>query len=87
VWVKGKLNEKILKEKYKIKKSEKKEKLGKMETIIFPSFNPIISGVPLNSRRKRKYIGPLLTSGAFDVKKAEAYMLDGTALGKIKQIK
>ena len=92
VWVKGKLNEKIVRKKYKMKKSksrksEKKEKLGNMETIIFPSFNPIISGVPLNSRRKKRYIGPLLNSGALNVKKAEAYMLDGTPLGKISKIK
>ena len=90
VWVEGKLDEKILRKKYKIKnKSEKKkknEKLGKMETIIFPSFNPIISGVPLNSKRK-KYIGPILTSGALNLNKSEAYMLDGTRLGKIKKIK
>lgn len=90
VWVKGKLDEKVVREKYRIKKSKsgkkKKEKLGKMETIIFPSFNPIISGVPLNSKRK-SYIGPLLSSGAFDAKKAEAYMLDGTELGKIGKIK
>jgi len=86
VWVKGKLDEKAIRKKYKIKKLEKKEKLGKMETIIFPSFNPIISGFPLNSKRGGKYIGPLLTSGAFVVKKAEAYMLDGTALGKIGKI-
>ena len=59
----------------------------KLETIIFPSFNPIISGVPLNIERRGRYIGPLLSSGAFDVRKAEAYMLDGTELGKIKQIK
>jgi len=89
IWVKGKLNEKIVRKKYKIKKSKKKEKekLGKMETIIFPSFNPIISGVPLNSKRRGSYIGPLLTSGAFDARKAEAYMLDGTGLGKISKIK
>jgi len=79
--------------KYKIKKSKKTKEdfvFGKMETIIFPSFNPIISGVPLNSRRskrKRNYIGPLLSSGAFEVGKANAYMLDGTQLGKISKIK
>lgn len=84
VWVKEKLKEKIVKDKYKIKKDFD---FGKMETIVFPSFNPIISGVPLNSKRKKKYIGPLLSSGAFDVRKAEAFMLDGTALGKIRKIK
>lgn len=84
VWVKGKLDEKVIRKKYKIKK--KKEKLGKMETIMFPSFNPIISGMPLNSKRK-SYIGPLLSSGALNLNKAEAYMLDGTRLGKIKKVK
>ncbi len=84
VWVKGQLDEKVVRKKYKIK--NKKEKIGKMETIIFPSFNPIISGVPLNSKRK-KYIGPILTSGALNLNKSEAYMLDGTRLGKIKKIK
>jgi len=94
VWVKCKLEEKILRKKYKIKKSKKKKvekdfEFGKMETIIFPSFNPIISGVPLNSgnTKKRGYIGPLLKSGTVNLKKAEAYMLDGTVLGKITKIK
>jgi putative SbcD/Mre11-related phosphoesterase len=88
VWVKGQLKKKVLQRKYNIKKPKDFE-FGNMETTIFPAFNPIISGVPLNSKRARKrgYIGPLLSSGAFDVRKAEAYMLDGTALGKITKIK
>lgn len=85
VWVKGTLDEKIVRKKYRIKKDTR---LGKLQTIIFPAFNPIISGVPLNSKRAKKdYIGPILSSGAFDIKKAEAYMLDGSALGKIRKIK
>ena len=94
VWVKNRLKEKIVKEKYKIGKRRKKKKtkeekfeFGELQTIIFPSFNPIISGVPLNSKRRRKYIGPLLSSGAFDVRKADAYMLDGTSLGEVRKIK
>jgi putative SbcD/Mre11-related phosphoesterase len=86
VWMKGEIKKRNLREKYKIKKSDKFE-FGKMDTIIFPSFNPIISGVPLNSKRKKNYIGPLLSSGAFDIRKAEAFMLDGTALGEIRKIK
>lgn len=85
VWVKNKLKEKILREKYKLKK-KKDFKFGELQTIIFPSFNPIISGVSLNSNKKRNYIGPLLSSGVFDVRKAEAYMLDGTLLGEIRKI-
>ena len=94
VWAKGTLDEKILRKKYSIGSKRRKGrggefKFGKLETIIFPAFNPIISGMPLNSKSKKKrdYIGPLLSSCAFDIDKAEAYMLDGTALGKIGKIK
>ena len=89
VWVMGKLKEKKLRERYKIRKKKGEEpfEFGELQTTIFPSFNPIISGVPLNSRRKRNYIGPLLSSKAFDAKRADAYMLDGTALGEVREIK
>lgn len=79
VWVMGKLKKKTIKERYKTTPS------GDLNTLIFPSFNPIITGVPLNSKRT-KYMGPLLSSGAFDVKKSEAYMLNGTLLGKTTKV-
>ncbi len=86
VWVKGKLGKKIVKKRYNIKRTDK-FKFGKMETIIFPSFNPIIGGVPLNNKKRRnRYIGPILRSGALKFSNLEAYMLDGTSLGKINKI-
>ena len=49
---------------------------------------PNIGGVPLNRKKKKKsYIGSLLRSGALKVGKSEAYMLDGTMLGKVNKIK
>jgi len=82
VWMKGQLEEKVVKKKF-----GKSVKIGKAETIIFPSFNPVIGGVPLNRKKKKKsYIGPLLRNGALKVGKSEAYMLDGTTLGKISKI-
>jgi putative SbcD/Mre11-related phosphoesterase len=97
VWVRAKPKLKVLKEKYKIGKKKRGKKksdepkfdFGELDTIIFPSFNPIISGFPLNSSRRRgkKYVGVLFRSGAVDVKKAETFLLDGTPLGEVRKIK
>lgn len=84
VWVKGTLNPKTVKKKYKIKSTGG---IGKLETIIIPSFNNLLSGIPLNSITKKQYIGPLIKSGAMNMSKAVAYMLDGTPLGKISRLK
>ena len=92
VWAKGTLDEKVLRKKYSIGSKRRKGrggefKFGKLETIIFPAFNPIISGMPLNSPRRAdgSYLGPLMKSGALKLQKMEAYMLDGTPLGKIRR--
>lgn len=82
VWVKGKLNEKIIRAKYK-----SKIKPGKLQTIVMPPFNPIIAGAALNSKKKHKYAGPLTKGSALNINKAEAFLLDGTSLGKIGKLK
>jgi putative SbcD/Mre11-related phosphoesterase len=82
VWVKSELNGKLVKKKYKM---EPKERIGKLQTTIVPTFNPILDGIPLNEKGI-KYIGPLLRSKVFDVPNAVAYLLDGTELGKIKDL-
>jgi len=90
VWAKGFLDEKVLMKKYSLGPARMKKenfKFGRMETIVFPSFNPIISGMPLNSptHAKEGYLGPLMQSGALKLQKMDAYMLDGTHLGKISK--
>ncbi len=84
VWVKAKLNEKLVRKKYKMKPDER---LGKMQAIIVPTFNPILGGIALNKKKANEYIGPLLTNKVFDVNDATAYMLDGTEIGRIKSLK
>ena len=88
VWVKGRLDEKIIRTKYKIKEKNESDrlKIGKLQVIVMPPFNPIIVGTALNSK-KQGHIGPLTNSGALDIRKCEAFMLDGTSLGKISKLK
>jgi hypothetical protein len=83
-WVKSELNEKLVRKKYKM---ESDEKVGKLKTIIVPTFNPILGGIALNKKGKNEYIGPMLSNKVFDVSNAVAYLLDGTELGKIKKLK
>jgi putative SbcD/Mre11-related phosphoesterase len=61
--------------------------------VIAPSFNDYLGGQAVNvssipKRRKFEgFIGPVLHSGSVNLDKAEAYLLDGTFLGAIEQLK
>jgi putative SbcD/Mre11-related phosphoesterase len=77
--------EKILKEKYHVKLRAKR-------CVFVPPFNDFLGGRPVNSRRIEEThagerLGPLLRSGAVDLDDAEVHLLDGTFLGRVKQLK
>lgn len=61
--------------------------------VIMPSFNDSLGGKPLNETRTlgemetEKIVGPILRSKAVKMDEAEAYLLDGTFLGTLNQLK
>jgi uncharacterized protein len=63
------------------------------ELYIMPSFNDFLGGRPINETRPRKeigseaLIGPVLRSEAVDVDNSDLYMLDGTYLGTLNQLR
>ena len=63
------------------------------QIFIMPSFNDFLGGRPVNETRPRKelgseaLIGPVLRSEAVDVSNSEMYLLDGTYLGTINQLR
>ena len=63
------------------------------EIFIMPSFNDFLGGRPVNETRPRKeigseaLIGPVLRSEAVDVDNSELYLLDGTYLGTLNQLR
>ncbi len=81
VWVRGKLDEKLVKEKYKIRKT------GRLQTIILPAFNRLLGGIALNTKVSEELIGPILTNKILDLDKTKIYLLDGTHLGEMKHLK
>jgi putative SbcD/Mre11-related phosphoesterase len=63
------------------------------QLFIMPSFNEFLGGKPLNETRLKKssksgnIVGPVLRSEAVDLAGAETYLLDGTFLGTLNQLK
>ncbi|MCW4045120.1 MAG: metallophosphoesterase [Candidatus Bathyarchaeota archaeon] len=60
---------------------------------IMPSFNDFLGGRPINETKVQKtprneeLIGPVLRSEAVDIGNAEIYLLDGTYLGTMNQLR
>jgi putative SbcD/Mre11-related phosphoesterase len=85
VKVEGTVEETLLKH-YKLKPRT-------TQVFIMPSFNDFLGGRPVNETRPRKelgseaLIGPVLRSKAVDVDNAELYLLDGTYLGTLNQLR
>ncbi len=80
VWIKGKINQDKIKEKYGV------EKTGKLEVIIIPSFNKLLGGTPINKKEDNELLGPLLRNDFISIDNCELYLLDGTYLGKLNNI-
>ncbi len=63
------------------------------ELFIMPSFNDFLGGRPLNRRKGKErtqnmgLLGPVLRSEAVDMENAETYLLDGTFLGNLDQLR
>jgi metallophosphoesterase superfamily enzyme len=62
------------------------------QLFIMPSFNQFLGGRPINERKRGKkktdaLIGPILRSGCVNIDEAEVYLLDGTFLGTVDQLK
>ena len=78
--------EKTLQEHYNIKSKTS-------QLFIMPSFNDFLGGKPLNKRKSsaseesERIVGPVLRSKAVDMENAETYLLDGTFLGTLNQLK
>lgn len=57
------------------------------EIIIMPAFNELCGGIPFNESIHEELLGPLFSNNAIELEKAVAYLLDGTNLGTIGNIR
>lgn len=94
IWLKQKCSRKALAR--AMTKSEKtrakalaiaEEKEGEMDLIVMPAFNDFLSGVSVNASPEKRLLGPILRSGATDPGQSEVFLLDGTYLGRVTQLR
>ncbi|MEM5878893.1 MAG: metallophosphoesterase [Candidatus Aenigmatarchaeota archaeon] len=79
VWVKGKIDLKKAREKYKVKKT------GKMNVIIMPTFNQLLGSISI--RKLLKSEEPGIIGKLIDTENSKIYLLDGSFLGYLKDLK
>lgn len=57
------------------------------EVIIMPAFNELCGGIPFNESIREDLLGPVFANHAIELEKARAFLLDGTDLGTIGNIR
>jgi len=78
-WLKCEIDNEKLFKKYKIKTKLK-------QGIVMPTFNHLVGGMAFNSKDFEP-LGPLLKNEVLKWKKSEVYLLDGTFLGNLENLK
>jgi len=84
-WIRTRLN-------YKILEAHFKSKAGDLpwsdpEVVIMPAFCQLCGGVAFNESLHGDLLGPVFNSGAVELDVAQAYLLDGTRLGKLSDLR
>jgi uncharacterized protein len=86
-WVKTKFKIDILKEHFGNLDFENPQQWADPELFIMPAFNELCGGVPFNESTQEDLLGPVFSSEGIGLENAEIYLLDGTRLGLIKNIR
>jgi putative SbcD/Mre11-related phosphoesterase len=82
VWIRARFNEGILRQRF--------PELGLFNNpgvIIMPAFNELVGGISFNEASYETLLGPLFSNRAILLDKAQAYLLDGTFLGTVEQLR
>ncbi len=86
-WIRTKFKAEILKERYGNLNFENDKDWADPEVFIMPAFNELCGGVPFNESTQEDLLGPVFSSGGIELENAEVYLLDGTRLGQIRNIR
>jgi hypothetical protein len=56
------------------------------ELLVMPAFSDLVGGAAVNRTIPQELLGPMFKTGAVKLERAEAYLLDGTFLGIIRDL-
>lgn len=86
-WVRTKFKPDVLKDRFGNLDFENRLHWADPELFIMPAFNELCGGVPFNESTQEDLLGPVFSSGGIKLENVEIYLLDGTRLGLIKNIR
>lgn len=81
-WVRTELKPENLPEKYR-----KTVKGSGPKVTIVPAFSELVGGGAINRKMPEKLLGPIFEADAIELEKAEIYLLDGTFLGNLENLR
>lgn len=86
-WIKTKFNLEVLKVHFGNLDFENPAHWADPELFIMPAFNELCGGVPFNESTQEELLSPAFSSGGIKLEASEVYLLDGTRLGLLKNIR
>jgi len=84
-WIRTRLNRKVLEAHFKSKAGDLP--WSDPEVVIMPAFCKLCGGAAFNESLHDDLLGPVFSSGAVELDRAQAYLLDGTRLGKLGDLR
>lgn len=82
VWIRTRFFESVFRERY-----PEMDGYANPRVIIMPAFNELVGGIAFNEASYETLLGPLFSNRAIELEKAQAYLLDGTFLGTVEQLR
>lgn len=86
-WIRTRFNLDILKAHFGNLDFENPAQWVDPELFVMPAFNELCGGVPFNESTQKDLLGPVFSSGGIKLEASEVYLLDGTRLGLLKNIR
>ncbi len=86
-WIRTKFNVDVLKSRYENLDFEDTAQWSDPELFIMPAFNELCGGIPFNESTQEDLLGPAFFSGGIELEASEVYLLDGTRLGLLGNIR
>ncbi|WP_135607275.1 metallophosphoesterase [Methanococcoides methylutens] len=88
VWIRARLEREVLAAHFKSADlSPGSEAWSNPDVVVVPAFNELCGGVAFNESVRDDLLGPIFSSGALDIDNSDIYLLDGTYLGILKNIR
>ncbi|MGB9927782.1 MAG: metallophosphoesterase [Methanosarcina sp.] len=86
-WIRTKFRTDVMGDHFGILDFENPTQWANPDLFIMPAFNELCGGVPFNESTREDLLGPAFSSGGIELENAEVYLLDGTRLGLLKNIR